>query len=46
MEEYESLKTVLKEIQQLNETRISKEIDSRKRESIDIQKGETQTRKL
>lgn len=46
MEEYESLKTMLKEIKNLNETRISQETQTRMRESVDIQKGEYQTKKL
>lgn len=46
MEEYESLKTILKEIKTLNETRIGQETQNRMRESVDIQKGEYQTKKL
>jgi hypothetical protein len=40
------LKVVLREIQILNEARMNQEVLIRKRESIDIQKGEYQTKKL
>jgi len=40
------LKKILKEIKALNEVRINQEIQNRKRESADIQKGEIQTKKL
>jgi Na+-transporting NADH:ubiquinone oxidoreductase subunit NqrA len=40
------LKVVLQEIRILNEARMNQEVIIRKRESIDIQKGEYQTKKL
>lgn len=46
MEEFESLKIVLKELETLNATRLIQEVTNRKRESVDIQKGELQSRKL
>ena len=46
MEEYESLKNIIKEIKALNETRTNQQIQNRKRESMDIQKGQYQTKKL
>lgn len=46
MEEFESLKVVLKELETLNSTRLTQEVANRKRESVDIQKGELQSRKL
>lgn len=46
MEEFESLKIVLKELETLNATRLTQEVANRKRESVDIQKGELQSRKL
>lgn len=46
MEEFESLKVVLKELETLNATRLIQEVTNRKRESVDIQKGELQSRKL
>lgn len=46
MEEFESLRVVLKELQTLNASRLAQEVANRKRDSLDIQKGETQTRKL
>ena len=46
MEEFESLKVVLKELETLNAIRLTQEVANRKRESVDIQKGELQSRKL
>ena len=46
MEEYESLKTILAELKVLNFARITKETQMRMRESVDIQKGEYQSKKL
>ena len=46
MEEFESLRVVLKELETLNANRLSQEVANRKRDSLDIQKGETQTKKL
>jgi hypothetical protein len=46
MEEYESLKTILTELKVLNFARITKETQMRMRESVDIQKGEYQSKKL
>jgi chromosome segregation ATPase len=46
MEEYESLKTILGEIKSLNDVRINQETSIKMRESIDIQKGDYQTKKL
>ena len=46
MEEYESLKTILFELQTLNYARITKETQMRMRESVDIQKGQYQSKKL
>jgi hypothetical protein len=39
MEEYESLRVVLKELETLNANRLSQEVANRKRDSLDIQKG-------
>lgn len=40
------MKIVLKELETLNATRLTQEVANRKRESVDIQKGELQSRKL